>query len=350
MTDQITRLLDIVTPEVFNAYMDNFTEEKSALIQSGVAVADPFVSANITAGGLLVNMPFWNDLDGEDETLGDGDKALTTGKITAGADIAAVMYRGRGWSVNELAAVISGDDPLGALLGKIAAWWVRREQRVLISVLNGVFAPGGALASSHLLAKPTEPISGELVLDAKQLLGDSADRLSLIAMHSAVYTTLQKQNLIAFIPNARGEVVIPTYLGYRVTVDDGVPSSGTGASKVYTTYLFASGAIGRNTGNPAKLTTFETNRASAKGNDEVFTRRAFTMHPYGVKFTNAKREVGEITPTNADLAEATNWDKVYEDKQIGIIGIQHVLEKLPVTEPSETFSLPAEEEKPVGEE
>jgi hypothetical protein len=326
MANEITRLLDVVTPEVFNAYMDNFTEEKSAIIQSGVAVADPTVGANITAGGLLVHMPFWNDLDGEDETLGDGEKALTTGKITAGADIAAVMYRGRGWSVNELAAVISGDDPLGALLGKIASWWLRREQTVLISVLNGLFASGGALAGSHLLAKPTDPISGELVLDAKQLLGDSADRLNLIVMHSAVYTTLQKQNLIAFIPNARGEVNIPTYLGYQVVVDDGVPSTGTGTAKVYTTYLFATGSIGRNTGNPAKLTTFETDRDAAKGNDQVFTRRAFTMHPYGVKFTNDEREDGEITPTNADLSKAENWKKVYEDKQIGIVGIQHVLQ------------------------
>ncbi|MGG5331623.1 major capsid protein [Enterococcus sp. AZ163] len=333
MANEITKLLDVVTPEVFNAYMDNFTEEKSAIIQSGVAVADAEVSKNITAGGLLVNMPFWNDLDGEDETLGDGEKELETGKITAGADIAAVMYRGRGWSVNELAAVISGDDPLGALLGKIASWWLRREQHVLINVLNGLFAdadtgasiPAGPLNGTHLLAKKTTSISGELVLDAKQLLGDSADRLSMIVMHSAVYTALQKQNLIAFIPNARGEVNIPTYLGYQVVIDDGVPASGTGAAKVYTSYLFASGAIGRNTGTPAKLTSFEKARNAKKGNDEVYTRRAFTMHPYGVKFTNADRESGEITPTNKDLSNPKNWEKVYEDKQIGLVAIQHKL-------------------------
>lgn len=333
MANEITKLLDVVTPEVFNAYMDNFTEEKSAIIQSGVAVADAEVSKNITAGGLLVNMPFWNDLDGEDETLGDGEKELETGKITAGADIAAVMYRGRGWSVNELAAVISGDDPLGALLGKIASWWLRREQHVLINVLNGLFAdadtgasvPAGPLNGTHLLSKKTTSISGELVLDAKQLLGDSADRLSMIVMHSAVYTALQKQNLIAFIPNARGEVNIPTYLGYQVVIDDGVPASGTGAAKVYTSYLFASGAIGRNTGTPAKLTSFEKARNAKKGNDEVYTRRAFTMHPYGVKFTNADRESGEITPTNKDLSNPKNWEKVYEDKQIGLVAIQHKL-------------------------
>ncbi|HCY9071759.1 TPA: coat protein [Listeria monocytogenes] len=331
MPNNITQLLDVVTPEVFNEYMNNFTEEKSAIIQSGVAVNDETVSKNITAGGLLVNMPFWNDLDGEDETLGDGEKSLSTGKITASADIAAVMYRGRGWSVNELAAVASGDDPLDALLGKIASWWLRREQTVLISVLNGLFAKNGALASSHLLSKPTAAISGDLVLDAKQMLGDSADRLSLMVMHSAVYTALQKQNLIVFIPSARGEINIPTYLGYRVVVDDGVPTSGPKAATVYTSYLFATGAIGRNPGNPSRLTTYERARDASKGNDQVFTRRAFTMHPYGVKFTNAQRDAGEITPTNADLAKAGNWEKVYEDKQIGIVGIQHLVEELPTS-------------------
>lgn len=44
MGNEITKLLDVVTPEVFNAYMDNFTSEKSAIIQSGIAVADPSVA------------------------------------------------------------------------------------------------------------------------------------------------------------------------------------------------------------------------------------------------------------------------------------------------------------------
>lgn len=55
------------------------------------------------------------------------------------------------------------------------------------------------------------------------------------------------------------------------------------------------------------------------------------MHPYGVKFKNAVRDANEITPTNADLAKAGNWEKVYEDKQIGIVGIQHLVEELPAS-------------------
>ena len=63
MNNEITKLLDIITPEIFNQYMDEFTAEKSAFVQSGIAVADERVSKNITSGGLLVNMPFWTDLN-----------------------------------------------------------------------------------------------------------------------------------------------------------------------------------------------------------------------------------------------------------------------------------------------
>lgn len=332
MANEITRLIDIITPEIFNQYMDVFTKEKSAFIQSGVAVADERVSLNITAGGLMVNMPFWNDLTGDDEVLGDGDKALSTGKITSGADIAAVLYRGRGWSVNELAAVISGDDPMKALMGKIGTYWLRREQQVLINVMNGLFAPSsgtgesatptGQLNETHLLDKKSAPIDQFLLLDAKQLLGDASDQLSLLVMHSAIYTSLQKLDLIDFIKPSDGGKPIPVYQGYRVVIDDGVPVSGTTpANKVYTTYLFAAGSIGRNSGNPSQLTTFETDRDAAKGNDQVFTRRAITMHPYGIKWTDDSREEGNITPTNADLANPANWKKVYEDKALGIVAL-----------------------------
>ncbi len=322
MANELTRILDVITPEIFNTYMDQYSTEKSALIQSGVAVSDERVSKNITAGGTLVNMPFWNDLSGEDESLDDGETGLSTGKITASADVAGVMYRGKGWSVNELAAVISGDDPMRALLNKVGDFWLRREQQVLISVLNGLFAPtSGALTSGDYkhLNTTAASIDASAILDTKQLLGDAADKLSLLAMHSATFTQLQKQNLIDFIPQSESKIAIPTYLGYRVIVDDGIkPVDGK-----YTTYLMATGAIGRNTGNPAALTTFEKARDAAKGNDNIFTRRAFTMHPYGVKWLNAT--VSAKTPTNSDLATATNWKPVYESKNIGIVALQHTL-------------------------
>lgn len=318
MTKDVTKILDVITPEVYNAYMQQYTAEKSLIVTSGIAIADERVSRMITAGNTLVNMPFWNDLSGDDEVLGD-DVELGTGKITAGKDVAAVMYRGRGWGVNELSAVVSGDDPMRAVLSRLGDYWLRQEQKVLLSVLKGLFAPGGALADSHLLNIASKPITAKQVLNAKQLLGDAADKIKVIAMHSAVYTKLQQDNLIVYIQPTEADVNIPTYLGYRVIVDDSNAPTGD----EYTTYLLAEGAFGRNAGTPPNLTTFETNRVAAKGIDEVYTRRAFVFHPYGVKFTDTT--VSGETPSNTELATANNWSKVYEDKNIGIVAIRHKL-------------------------
>ncbi|MEF9952205.1 MAG: coat protein [Clostridium sp.] len=338
MPGTLTKIIDTITPEIYNAYMQQYTAEKSAFVQSGIAVSDERVSKNISNGGMLVHMPFWNDLNGEDEVLADGDTELSTGKITASKDVAAVMYRGRAWKVNELAAVVSGDDPLKALLGKIAGYWTRREQAVLISVLNGLFGTAtissaevkGALVDSHMLdiSKSTgaaSKISASAVLDTKQRLGDSADRVSSIALHSAVYTELQKQQLISFIPDANNpNIKIPYYLDYRIAaIDDTLPVEGTGSNSVFTTYLFGNGSIGRNEGSPKELTTYETSREALKGNDVVVTRRALTMHPYGIKFTDMHS--AGVTPTNAELSHVQNWSKVYEDKNIGLLALKHKL-------------------------
>lgn len=69
-------------------------------------------------------MLFWNDLDGEDEILGDGEKGLEIGKIIVSVDIVVVMYCGCGWLVNEFVVVILGDDFLDVLMGKIVFWWM----------------------------------------------------------------------------------------------------------------------------------------------------------------------------------------------------------------------------------
>lgn len=330
MANEITKILDTITPQQYNAYMQQYTAAKSAFVQSGIAVSDERVSKNITSGGLLVNMPFWNDLTGDSEVLGNGDKALETGKITAGADISCVLYRGRGWAANELTGIVAGSDPVRAILNRIGAYWLREDQKALIATLNGIFATGtggekGALEETHVSdqSKASTGIDAAMVLDAKQLLGDSADQVTAIAMHSAVYTKLQKDNLIQYIQPTTATINIPTYLGYRVIIDDGIAPTGD----VYTSYLFRTGSIGLNTGNPSGLTTFETSREAAKGNDMIYTRRALVMHPYGVKWTGAEVAEGNITPSNADLAKFKNWQRVYEPKNIGIIALKHKIGK-----------------------
>lgn len=309
----VTKIADVIVPEVFTPYVIEKTAEKSRILQSGIAVANPKLNELVTAGGLTMNMPFWQDLTGDDEVLSD-QTPLTPGKIGADKDIAALLLRGKAWGANELAGALAGDDPMAAIGDRVSDYWARQEQKILVAVLKGAFASEDM--ADHVLDRSTVAIGGDVVLDGKQLLGDSAESLQAIMMHSAVYTELQKQNLIEFVPASDGKVMIPKYLTYDVIVDDGMPKDGD----VYTTYLFARGSIGRGEGTPVSMTPTETDRDSLAGEDYLINRRALVMHPMGIKWIG---EAAGTTPSNAELATGTNWKRVYESKNIGMVAIKH---------------------------
>lgn len=313
-----TKIADVIVPELFTPYVIEKTAEKSKLLQSGIAVANPKLNQLVTAGGVTMQMPFWQDLQGEDEVL-DDQKALTPNKIGAEKDIATMLMRGNAWGANDLAGALAGDDPMAAIADRVADYWARKEQKVLLAVLKGVFASEDM--KDHVLDKSAEGIEGTMILDGKQLLGDAADQLQAVMMHSAVYTELQKQKAIDYKevvdPNGNS-IQIPTYMEYAVVVDDSMPKEGD----VYTTYLFARGVIGRGEGTPVDFVSTETDRDSLAGEDYLINRRAYVLHPFGIKWIG---NPAGVTPTNDELATGTNWKRVYESKNIGLVAIKHKL-------------------------
>lgn len=308
------KISDVIVPEVFAPYVSNRTKELSVLIGSGIAVSNKALDELVTKGGKLINMPFWKDLTGEDEVLSEDDP-LTPMKTSAGKDVAAMVIRGNAWSANELAGALAGSDPMADIASKVAAYRARREQAMLLSVLKGALsAPSMA---NHVNDQSEHSIVGNMVLDTKQLLGDAADQLTAIAVHSAVYTQMQKQDMIQFVQPSDGGKPIAHYMTYRVLVDDGCPVD----AGVYSTYLFGPGVIGRGDGTPETLTPVEVDRDSLASDDFLIHRWAMVLHPFGVKFKNVT--VTGATPSNAELALPANWERVVEDKQIGIAVLKH---------------------------
>lgn len=314
----VAKIADIIEPEVFAAYLREAIIERSALIGSGIVTQNEQLNALVSGGGRTITMPFWKRIGGDSEIINDED-SLTPDGINTGADVATMLMRGKAWGARELASAIAGDSAMDAIGSMVADWWTQEEQKILIATLTGAFA--SASMANHVSAV-SGTITAEATLDAKQLLGDAAAQLTAIFMHSRTYTALQKQNLIEFIPNARGEIGFPSYLGYRIIVDDAMPVSGTGSTATYTTYLLAAGVIGRGDGTPVDFTPVETDRDSLAGEDYLINRRAFILHPMGVKW---KGSAASVTPSNAELATGTNWERVYEDKHIGMVKMTHTL-------------------------
>lgn len=314
-----TKISDIIVPEVFNPYVVQRTAELSKLVQSGIIVPDPELDKLATSGGKLINMPYFKDLDGDDEVLSD-DSALTVNSIKSGKDVAALLMRGKAWGVNDLAKALSGADPMKAIGDLVAGYWARMKQKTLIATLKGVFAATSMAANVYdisALEGDAAKISGKEFIVAKNKLGDNSEKLTAVAMHSATFTALEQQNLIQYLPNSEGVVEFPTYMGKRVIVDDGCPVE----TDVYTTYLFGQGAIGEGNGQAPVPT--ETDRDSLAGEDILINRQHFILHPRGVKFTNAS--VTGDSPSNTELATKENWERVYDPKQIRIVAFKHKL-------------------------
>ena len=53
----------------------------------------------------------------------------------------------------------------------------------------------------------------------------------------------------------------------------------------------------------------------------LINRRRYILHPRGVKFTSAA--VAADSPTNAELETGTNWVRVFENKNVRIVAIEH---------------------------
>ncbi len=310
------KIADILTPDVWNSYGVQRTAELSAFVQSGVVTSVPGIA--VPNGGSVIDMPHFNDLTGDAENLSDS-ASLTPGGITTGAQKAVVIGRGRAWGVNDLAGVFAGADPARAIMDRIAAYWAREQQKELLNTLTGVFAAASmsGLVSdvSAGVSEATRTFNADTFIDATQLLGDAKGSLTAVAMHSATEAYLAKKDLIVYEKSSGASDRIPFYMGKRVIVDDGLPvSTGT-----YTTYLFGSGVVGyaeREIG-PENL---ETDRDILAGEDVMAMRRRFVLHPIGTKWIGS---AAGAFPSRAELATGTNWQRVFDVKNIPIVAFKH---------------------------
>lgn len=323
------RLAEVYEPTAFNAAVQEAATELNAFLASGVLVRDPRIDTMVGVGGMVGELPNYNPLtnDEPDYTTDDPASTSTPADIDHGTQIYRLANQHKSWSTMDLARQLALEDPLGAITNRVGHYWAVNSQQRVVSSAMGVMADNVANDSSDMVidvsiitgdtAAAANLIHADAVIDAMATLGDAAANVTAIAMHSVPYTTLQKLNLIAYIPDARGEVNIPTYLGLRVIVDDhldvtAAPTNGF----YYTSILFGTGAFGYGT-TPA-LVPSELDRVAAAGNgggqDILHYRYNEIIHPQGFAFASANQAAG-VSATRAHLELAAEWDRIYTDRK-----------------------------------
>jgi hypothetical protein len=325
---------DIIVPEIFTPYLIEATTQRDAFLSSGVV--QPMAELDASEGGDFINVPFFSaNLSGDFEVLTDSS-SLTPGKITANKQVGVVLHRGRAFESRDLAALAAGADPMAAIATKVASYVANQRQKDLIKCLEGVFGgltsnTGAAFIDLSFDKTGQTALGPRQVAKARALLGDQGDKLTAVAMHSAVYYDLVERKAIDYITNTEarlstsatgastinaiagsiasayaGDNSVPTFMGLRVIVSDDLAPTSTN----YPVYFFTAGAIA--SGEQMALRT-ETDRDILAKSDAMAIDLHYCYHPIGAKWGTT------VNPTQAQLATIGNWTKVYETKNIGIV-------------------------------
>jgi len=322
MAGTVTRLTDVIVPERFTRYLTEASIRKTTLFRSNIIqMGNEKIRAFLAGGGTLLNIPFFQQLGGAMQAI-QSNFTIQTNRVTTDKMVARRLLFGDGRSSEEIAAALSGEDPMQAITNMIDKWWDVQLQLALLASIRGIIDDnedndGGDLVndlSTDGTVTSANRISSDAVIDTNQLMGDAAD-FTAIAMHSVPYNRLSKDNLITFVKDSAQDIGFGTYLGKTVIVNDQIYKEEQGDNWQYWSILFKGGAFMWDE-TAQGITVVETERVANKGEDELYTRRQFVLHPVGWKWSD--NSVEDDMPTVTELQYAGNWDRVFNRKNCGL--------------------------------
>lgn len=324
------QLSDIIDVTVFQDLPPVNSPEKTAFFESGIVTRNGLIDSLANQPGKLIELPFWKDLDGSVEVNYSNDNpasSATPQKVAQGEQMARKAFVNQGWSASNLASELAmGAMAMDRIRNRTSMYFMRQWQKRLIASCNGILADNVANDSGDMVIDvASESIAGQTSATrfsrsnftaAAFTLGDAFELAGAIGVHSQVYKQMVDQDDIDFIPDSQGRMVIPTYMGKRVIVDDGhTVTAGTTDGFKYTTVLYGDAAFGYGEGSPAKPVAIQSDedQGNGAGIETLWVRNTWLLHPFG--FQNTGTPAADSF-TLAELATATSWDRVVERKNV----------------------------------
>lgn len=326
------QLSDIIDVKVFQDLPSVNSPEKTAFFESGVVTRNSLLDGIATAAGKTAELPFWKDIDATvaPNLSTDNPATLATpDKIVQGEQIARKAFLNKGLSATDLASELAmGSRAMDQIRARVDAYWLRQWQRRLIASCNGILADNVANNSGDMVINvaveatasqtATTKFNRDTFTDAVYTMGDAADALRAIAVHSAVMKQMVKNDDIVYVQDSLGRLTIPTYMGLRVIVDDGLPVvAGTTSGFKYTSVIFGEGAFGYGDGAPVVPVEVqrEANQGNGAGVETLWTRKTWILHPFGYQNTGTP---ASVSFSLAELAADAAWSRVVERKNVPI--------------------------------
>lgn len=238
----------------------------------------------------------------------------------------------------DLVAELMAANPLQHIRNRFGVYWQRQLQKRLIATASGLVASNVANNNGDMvvdisgLSGDAAKFNAHAALDAEFTLGDAAGGLAGIAVHSAVARKMAADNLLTNIKPSEGDVVLQTYRGKQLIIDDSLPVTGSGADRVFTSVLFGAGAfgfggaegsafgLGEGTPQVPSYVVRQEDAGNGGGMEIIGERKTWLLHPFG--FSWEESGLVEFSPTLADLAKAEHWKRVVDRKQVPLAFIK----------------------------
>ncbi len=306
--------------------------DQNFFTDSGIAMEQSDITTNLNSevGGSKYTFIYQNPLLDSEPNVGT-DNPADTASVEALTD---VELSGVKWNLNkavgamDLARELRGTDPMGGIETKFRDYWSQQISLKGISMIKGLIADNVANDSSDMVnaigittgtIDASNLVSGDAVIDAEATIGDQLGKFVGIGLHSVVYNNLRKQQLIDTIRDADNNTLFEVYDGKRVFVSDQLPVDTTVPSyPIYTTVLFGMSSFGYGTGSP--IMPVEVDRTALSGNgsgqETIVSRVTTSYHPNGFNWVGAS--MAGVSPTNAELADPTNWDRIWDRKRVAM--------------------------------
>lgn len=329
------RLSDVFIPSVYGSYTAVNNPETSALVRAGVVSTSDLLNQVARGGGKQITVPFWKDIDPTIEPNYSNDDPAdlaVPNKIGSGTFTARTVWMNQGFGEMDLVQELAGASPLAHVRNRFGEYWTRQQNRRVIATAVGLLADNVANDAGDMLvdisgnAGDAAKFSSDSFVDAAYTLGDNADAITAIAVHSSIEARMVKNDDIVNVTDSQGNLVMRTYKGRAVIVDDQLPVSGSGADRIYTSILFGRGAVGFGgvegnvfaAGVGVPKTPAEVSRTAEAGNgggmESIWERRTWMLHPFGFEWIEGS--LTEMSPTLADLRLAAHWNRVVDRKQV----------------------------------
>lgn len=310
---------DTVEPTRFAKYTFEKATDNDKLLNSGIVVRDSTMSEYLSGGGAMWHQPHWNPIiRGGWDIPDDSNTNIEPVAIDAKDMTWRRLAFAKAYEAADFVASIAGADPMAEMSRQVANDLNIQKQSILISQLRGITADnianhgGDMIVDLSSLAGDAGKISGTAVINARYTMGDYADQVKILAVHSVVANRLRILDQNNYIPASKTDIGFDTYMGFRLLITDMMPV----LSGKYYSYLFAPNVVKYGEGGKLRGVSVERQEKLARGGgkETLVIRHECSYCPLGYSYTGIPQV--RKTPTIEELQQANSWTRVFARKNI----------------------------------